>query len=66
MSIELENFDDQNPSIDQNAYNNSSQKEKLEKLVEEMEHKLVQPNQGMDNKERQKAKKLRKTQLALK
>ena len=38
----------------------------LEKLVKEMENKLVQKDQALDDKEKLKSKKIRKMQLALK
>lgn len=43
-----------------------SQKEMLEKLVHEMENKLVQKDRALDDKEKLKSKKIRKMQLALK
>jgi len=46
--------------------NIGEQKEKLTKLVEEMEKKLVVRDTALNGKEKSKAKKLRKVQLALK
>ena len=69
INLELEEFDQKGartkskqPKTDLGA----SQKEKLEQLVAEMEHKLVQRDDVMDEKEKIKAKKMRKVQLALK
>ncbi len=67
FSIEIEDSSGAKPASKKESSGDvGQQKEKLEKLVEEMEKKLVHRDHGLDDKERNKAKKLRKVQLALK
>lgn len=63
--IELDGEDGKNQNSGEGK-NIGAQKEKLAKLVEEMEKKLVMRNGALNDKEKIKAKKLRKVQLALK
>ena len=64
--LEIEEFDEVVPKRGDSNKFNASQKEMLEKLVQEMENKLVQKDMALDEKEKLKLKKIRKMQLALK
>lgn len=72
FDVEIDEFEEENMPTSKakiakkKSEFNSSQKDKLQQMVSDLEHKLVQKDNALDDIEKNKVKKLRKIQLALK